>query len=57
MTPLQLSLLSWVGGGFAGVALSRRHRVVGFAIGALVVGAVADVAIERHHPMYRAPVR
>jgi hypothetical protein len=48
MTPLQLSLLSWLAGGVAGAALSKRHRVAGFVCGAIVVGAVADVTIERN---------
>jgi hypothetical protein len=52
MTPRQLSILSWVGGGILGSALSKQHRVAGFIAGAIGVGAVADVVIERHHPWY-----
>jgi hypothetical protein len=50
MTPFQMSLLSWLAGGVVGSALSKKHRVVGFALGAIAVGAVADVMIERRLP-------
>ena len=52
MTPFQMSVLSWLGGGVAGAVVAKQHRVAGFALGALVVGAVADVLIERRHPSY-----
>jgi hypothetical protein len=47
MTPLGTSILAWLGGGVAGAAISKRHRVAGFALGAVVVGVVADKLIER----------
>jgi hypothetical protein len=43
MSPFTLSVLAWLGGGVAGAMLSKEHRVAGFALGALVVGAVSDV--------------
>lgn len=52
MTVFEKSLLAWVAGGVAGAALAKKHRVAGFAAGALIFGAVADVVIERHDPNY-----
>lgn len=52
MTPFQLSLLAWSSGGLAGAALSKKHRLAGAALGAVLVGAISDVLIERHHPWY-----
>ena len=42
-----LSLLSWVGGGVVGATLSKKHRVAGFACGAIITGVIADKLIER----------
>jgi len=52
MSPLSMSLLSWLGGGVAGSLLSPNHRIAGFALGALTVGVIADKIIEDHHPGY-----
>jgi len=48
MSPRDLSVLAWGGGAVAGAALSKRHRIAGGALGAMLVGAVSDVLIERH---------
>lgn len=48
MSPMQLSLLAWGGGGVAGAVLAKEHRIAGGALGAVLVGAISDVAIERH---------
>lgn len=45
-------MLAWLGGGVVGSALSKEHRVAGFALGAILVGAVSDKLIERYHPLY-----
>lgn len=52
MSPWDSSVLAWIGGGVVGVALSKEHRVAGFALGALLVGAISDKLIERYHPQY-----
>ena len=52
MTPFQMSVLSWLGGGVAGAVVAKEHRVAGFALGAILVGAVSDKLIERDHPAY-----
>lgn len=57
MTPLQFSAVAWLGGGAVGAALSKKHRVAGFAFGAILVGAFADVVIEKYHPAYLPPSR
>lgn len=45
-------MLAWLGGGVVGAALAKEHRVAGFALGAIVIGAVSDKLIERYHPQY-----
>ena len=52
MSPFQMSCIAWAAGGVAGAAMSKRHPVTGCVLGALFVGAIADVVIERHHPLY-----
>jgi hypothetical protein len=52
MSPWSASVLAWLGGGVVGAALSKEHRVAGFALGAIFVGAVSDKLIERYHPQY-----
>ena len=42
-----LSLVAWGGGGIAGAAMSPRHRLAGGALGAILVGSVTDVLVER----------
>jgi hypothetical protein len=46
------SVLCWVGGGVAGAALAKKHRVKGAVLGALLVGGFGDVLIERNDPNY-----
>ena len=45
-------MLAWIGGGVVGAALAKEHRVAGFALGAILVGAVSDKLIERYHSQY-----
>lgn len=52
MSPWSASVLAWLGGGVVGAALAKEHRVAGFALGAIVIGAVSDKLIERYHPQY-----
>jgi hypothetical protein len=52
MTPWNLSVLAWVGGGVIGAVVAKEHRIAGFALGAILVGAVSDKLIERYHPQY-----
>ena len=47
-----MSVMAWLGGGIAGSVLAKQHRVAGFALGAVVFGAVSDKLIERYHPQY-----
>ena len=44
--------MAWIGGGVVGSVLAKEHRIAGFALGAIVVGAVSDKLIERYHPQY-----
>lgn len=57
MTIHQMSVLAWIGGGVVGSALSTEHRVLGFILGAVVVGAVADKVIERRYYPPGSPAR
>jgi hypothetical protein len=52
MTPWDLSVLAWVGGGVIGAVVAKNHRIAGAALGAIVVGAVSDKLIEKYHPQY-----
>jgi hypothetical protein len=52
MTPWDASVLAWIGGGVAGAVLSKKRPVAGFALGAILVGAITDKLIERYHPQY-----
>ncbi len=45
-------MLAWLGGGIVGAVVAKEHRVAGFALGAIVIGAVSDKLIERYHPQY-----
>jgi len=42
-----VSIAAWVLGGIVGALLAKKHRVIGFGIGALIAGPIADTAIER----------
>lgn len=55
MTVFDTSSLFWLGGGVVGSVLSKKHRVAGFALGAILVGAIADKMIESYHPKYTGP--
>ena len=48
MTTFERSVLWWAVGGVAGAALSPRRPILGALCGAVAVGAVADVVIERN---------
>lgn len=52
MSPWSASVLAWLGGGIVGAVVAKEHRVAGFALGAIVIGAVSDKLIERYHPQY-----
>ena len=50
--PWDSSVLAWLGGGIAGAVIAKNHRVAGFALGAVLVGAITDKLIESYHPQY-----
>jgi hypothetical protein len=52
MTPWDMSVMAWIGGGVVGAVVAKEHRIAGFALGAVVVGAVSDKLIESYHPLY-----
>jgi hypothetical protein len=52
MTPWDASALAWIGGGVVGAAIAKKHRVAGFALGAILVGVISDKLIESYHPQY-----
>jgi hypothetical protein len=48
LTPYQFSKTLWIGGGVLGAVLSKQHRIAGAGLGAILIGALGDVLIERH---------
>jgi hypothetical protein len=56
-TPLELSIATWISGGIigmiAGAATKKDHRILGAlgggVLGALLVGGIGDVLIERRY--------
>lgn len=48
MTPFEMSMAAWLGGGVVGAAVAKEHRVLGAGLGAILTGAISDVLIERH---------
>jgi hypothetical protein len=57
MSPWDASVSAWIGGGVVGAVLAKKHRIAGFALGAILVGAVTDKLIERYHPRYTGHAR
>lgn len=43
-----LSAFAWTGGALAGAAIAKRHCLASAAMGAILIGSVSDVLMDRH---------
>jgi len=49
LTPYAASKTLWIGGAvIGGVMAPKEHRLAGAGLGAILLGAIGDVMIERH---------